>query len=176
MTVKDCRVYRNFVKLNSLYGSKHFMNAGDTFGEEVQINCLYRIKEICEMNSYKTVQHDEVSKQSKLAMDALLEEKKFLEYLDCKSWPVGLETVRINLLRSTVLDKEVEENRGNDSVILECLRDLLYAVDRRYALDREKAWTEKHECSPDALEDPPPSDETTKTPSVECNDSEQDVN
>jgi len=137
MKVKDCRVYKSFVKLNSLYGSTHFMNAAEKFGEEAQINTLYRVKELCEMNNYKTVQQDEVSHQSKLAVDAILEEKKFLQYLDCNTWPVGLETVRVNLLRSTVLDKELEQNRGNDSIILECLRNALYSVDRRYALERE---------------------------------------
>ena len=147
MTVKDCRVYKSFVKLNSLYGSKYFMNAAEKFGEEAQINTLYRIKELCEMNNYKTVQQDEVSHQSKVAVDAILEEKKFLQYLDCSTWPIGLETVRVNLLRSTVLDKEIEQNRGNDSIILECLRNALSSVDRGYTLERERAWAEKHERS-----------------------------
>ena len=150
----DCRVYRSFVRLNSLYCSRNFMNPDPKFGDDVQINALHRIKELYILNGSRTVQHQTVTEQYKLSLDALCEEQKFLKYLNAETWPAGTENVRQNLLRSTVMDDELISNRGNDTVILETLRNTLIRMDRDLVCRLDITWnssvqTEQHPPSGD---------------------------
>lgn len=63
----DCRVYENILKLQSLYASSAFMNAKTKQAETAQVNCLYRLRDVCRNNGFKSVQHTNVTKQFLLA-------------------------------------------------------------------------------------------------------------
>ena len=43
----DCRVFRDFVKLYSLYNCSSFMNGTADIDLKAKVNTLYRAKEIC---------------------------------------------------------------------------------------------------------------------------------
>ncbi len=149
MRKADCRVYRSFVRLNSLYCSKNFMNPDTKFGDKVQINTLYRVKDLYALNGYKTVQHEQVTEQYKLSLDALLEEEKFLKYLKADKWPAGTTTIRQNLLQSTVMDEELVANRGNDTVILDTLRSSLLRIDRDLVCRLDNIWSKSAQTQAD---------------------------
>lgn len=125
----DCRVYRSFIRLQSLYGSTMYMNPKCELDEKAQVNTLYRVQNLCRSNGFRTVQHTDVSAQFKAAVLALKEEVKFLKYIDDSTWPSGMETIQKNLLRSMILDDEVSSNQGNEFMVIESLRSALRRVD-----------------------------------------------
>ncbi len=114
----DCRRYRSFINISTLKGSPMFMNANEKDSEEVQINTLHRIKDMYLLSNFKTIQSDDLTKQFKYATLAQKEQEKFLRFLECDEWPKEMESIKINMLRSFMLDKELDENAGNDFVIL----------------------------------------------------------
>lgn len=117
--IVDCRIYRSFVKMNSLYTSTCFMNPKTPVQEQAQVNTLYRVRDIFTTNGFRTIQHRDVTKQYLLSMNALKEEEKFLCSIKATEWPQGMEKTRETLLRSVHMDKELEANRGNEHKLLE---------------------------------------------------------
>lgn len=73
---EDCRIYRYFVKIQSLYSSTKFMKGKP---EEAQIKTLFRIEELYKLNGFRTVQEIYVPKQYKQAVLSLPEKNKFLK-------------------------------------------------------------------------------------------------
>ncbi len=162
MASQDCRIYRSFLRLNSLYSSKSFMNHNARNGIEAQINALHRLKDVCSLNDFTTVQHETVTEQYKLANEALQEEKKFLNYLEMDKWPNGMENIRNNLLRTTSMDDEITLNRGNDQSILDSLHSALQRMDPQLAAGQDEKLRHKTEsldnnksCTQSTSPDPP---------------------
>ena len=89
------------------------MNAKTKQEKTAQVHCLYRLRDVCRSNGFKSVQHTNVTKQFLLAVDALKEEAKFLKYLGELKFPPDLATIHHNLLRSTTLDNSISSNKGN---------------------------------------------------------------
>jgi len=114
----DCRLFRSFICFGALRGAKQFMNAVLDGHEEAQINCIYRLKHWCETNDFKPVQSTVVAEQFHFSILSIQEEKKFLELIKRDQWPEHMETVRENVLRTTLCDKELSLNYGNDLDIL----------------------------------------------------------
>ena len=56
-----------------------------------------------------------------MAKQALKEESVFLRVIGVDDWPQYMDTARENLHRTTLCDKELESNRGNDTDVLPCL-------------------------------------------------------
>lgn len=121
-------MYRSFVKLHSIYASTLFMNGDSEEHRRTQINTLLRVKQICSMNNFRTVQAAQVTAQFKVALLALREESEFLKYLGKNDWPLELRTIQENLLQSTVLDKEILSNVGNDHHVLDSLKSAIRRV------------------------------------------------
>lgn len=118
MEVADCRLYRKFISLTCIKSATLFMNAKGVNGEKSQVNALHRVKSIFDEQSYKPVSHGVLSEQYQIAMDAVCEERKFLQFLDGETWPTEMQVSRANMLRGTTFDGEIIENRGNDYDIL----------------------------------------------------------
>lgn len=55
------------------------------------------------------------------AIDALVEEEKFISFFYPDGWPQEMATIRKHLLGTTILDVQVSENGGNTSKILSSL-------------------------------------------------------
>ncbi len=155
MSNQDCRVFRSFLKLNSLYCSKAFMNHSSEHGVDAQVNTLYRLKNLYSMNGYNCIQSDTVTEQYKIAVEALQEERKFLDYLELDSWPKEMDTVRNNLLRTTSMDDEILLNRGNDLSVLDSLRETLQRIDPQM-VDRQDEKLRQKQFSQECRENESP--------------------
>lgn len=70
----DYPIYRNFVKLHSLYFSTAFMNPKADVDSEAQINSLYTTQDLCKANTFRKMQHNDVKKHYKMAIDVLDEQ------------------------------------------------------------------------------------------------------
>lgn len=53
----DCRGFRAFISLQSVYGSTSFMNSKKDTEQNAQVNCMLQIKNLCRLNGFRTVQH-----------------------------------------------------------------------------------------------------------------------
>lgn len=65
---------------------------------DAQVNCIYRVKNLCKINRFRTVQHSDITSQYHDAKAAFKEDKKFPNYLDSATWPVGMDTLRRNMI------------------------------------------------------------------------------
>ena len=128
METVDCRVFRKFVHITSLKSSTVFMTAPESMpgeeGIECQINTLHRIAELGLMHrkksfcSYiKPAQPATVVEQFKKAVLAHKEVQKFKAFLEREKWPNEMTTVLHNLLRTTKLDEDVQQNVGNREIL-----------------------------------------------------------
>lgn len=114
----DCRLFKSFVHFWAFRSAKAFMNAMNDGLEDAQVNTIHRLKYWSEANQYKSAQSKIVVEQFKLAVFALQEEAKFLKYINEDEWPANMDTTKENILRTTVLDQELNSNNGNDTDIL----------------------------------------------------------
>ncbi len=118
MSSEDCRVFRNFINITSLKSSKAFMNGSKSdSGLSAQINTIYRAQTVSLENGFKPVQHETISKLYQMACDASIEVKKFEDFIFPDKWPSEMITLRNNALRTTILDDEMELNRGNSKLL-----------------------------------------------------------
>lgn len=53
----DCRVFKGFIRLQSFYGSTSFISPNIEIDYDRQVNCFYRVKNLCKLNKFRTVQH-----------------------------------------------------------------------------------------------------------------------
>ena len=113
----DCRVFRNFVNVTSLRQANKFFNATTKREVEAQIHTLHRAREEFESH-FKPVQHAFISEHYKRSLKALNEQDKFFKFTGLKSWPTSMKIVRHNLLRSFVMDEQVDSNDGNDLSVI----------------------------------------------------------
>lgn len=60
------------------------MNSDSPNHVEVQIDTPHRAKKMCQPNTFKTLQVQNITKQVSMATDALHEERKFFKYLGCE--------------------------------------------------------------------------------------------
>ena len=127
-SVEDCRIFRNFITLHSLRMSTIFMNASTDDEIEAQLHTLHRAKEYSLLNGLKVVQYTTINDMFKMSMLAISEVKKFQTYLGSTEWPAQMANVKNNLLRSTILDSEIESNQGNEYTILNTLRQSLMSI------------------------------------------------
>lgn len=118
---QDCRLFNSFVCFGAMRASKRFISACGQGKHDAQVNCLHRMRHWSEMHGYKPVQPRTISEQFDLAVLALAEEQKFLDFITEDKWPQNMETVKENLLRTTLLDRELIGNSGNDSDLLPSL-------------------------------------------------------
>ncbi len=118
LAIEDCRLFQSFVCFGSLRSSKAFMNAMIDGHEEAQVNTIYRMQHWSELNHYKAVQPKVITEQFNLAILALKEEDKFLSVIEEETWPAHMETCRENTIRTTLCDKELMVNSGNDGDVL----------------------------------------------------------
>lgn len=122
MKLMDCRVFRNMLNITSLKSSRVFMNASGEDEERAQLLTIFRARDVCQDNMFKPVRHDMISKLFQLSLDAIKEEKKFMVFLSPSNWPEEMAILRSNLLRSTILDTEMESNRSKKG-LLKSLQD-----------------------------------------------------
>lgn len=118
---QDCRLFKRCVTFGALRGAQAFMSAVANGYEQAQINSLYRIKHWSELHDYKSVNSKTISEQFQLSILALKEEDKFLSAIGEDDWPRNMDTAKENLLCSTVCDKEIQANCGNDDDVLTSL-------------------------------------------------------
>lgn len=107
MRTVDCQIYKRLLTLHSLIQSTIFINPTSDYDEEAQVHTICQARKINFNDGLRSVQYSEIPKQFKLVQDAMLEEKKFLAYIESDKWPEGMASFRINLLQSTFLDDEI---------------------------------------------------------------------
>ena len=117
----DTRVFKKFVNVSSLKSATVFMNANTDTDIQAQVNTILRARTICRNNGFKAVSAKVISSQYTLAKLAQEETIKFLNFIAPDPWPKELNVVRDNLLTSTVLDEEVEVNKGNSDCVIPAL-------------------------------------------------------
>lgn len=126
METADCRLYKKFLNISTLKGSAAFMNLKGHDSDEIQICTLHRVKDLYLESSFSTIVPDNLTTQLKFAKLAHKEEQKFMKFLESDSWPSEMQDIRNNMLRTVVLNKELEENSNNEFEILpkllECYR------------------------------------------------------
>lgn len=59
----ECRVYRDTLKMHSLYMFSAFMNPKSELEEHAHITILLCIRETCKAKGFRTVQHTDVTVQ-----------------------------------------------------------------------------------------------------------------
>ncbi len=117
----DCRLFRSFVRFGALRGAKAFMNAVLDGLEVAQVNCIYRLRHWSESNDFKSAQSKTVVEQFNFSILSLKEEEKFLGIIGRSTWPTHMDTVKENLLRTTLCDMELSMNSGNGNDALPSL-------------------------------------------------------
>ena len=83
----DCRVYRNFLNINSLKSATAFMNARGEAEVDAQVHTIHRARFISFESNFKSVSHTTINAQFKLSKMATEEEKMFLSFISPDSWP-----------------------------------------------------------------------------------------
>ncbi len=121
MEREDCRLFRSFLTASTLKGSATFMNATGDSAVQLQVDCLHRVKDLYAENGFKSIKPDDLTSQFKFTQLADKECKKFLRFIEEEHWPKEMIDVRQNIMRTTVLNIDLEENAGNDNTILEPL-------------------------------------------------------
>lgn len=86
------------------------------------VKCLYRVKKLCKLKTFRTVQHLDITLQYLADHAALKENNKLLNYLESVNWPVGMDTIRRNILQIT-------SDKGNEFVVMNSLRKALQRLD-----------------------------------------------
>ena len=117
MRTIDCRIYRNFLNINSIKSATSFMNASGEDGMVAQVHTIHRARFIFHDSNYKSVTHNTINAQFKLAKLAMAEEQRFLSFISPDSWPTEMKEIRTKLLSTTVFDKELTSKEDNDSVL-----------------------------------------------------------
>lgn len=93
------------ISINTLKASSAFMGAC----EEDQSNSLYRVLRHCREHNFKSVHATIMQKQVLVSKSARKEVEKFEKLLDSEGkWPIEMEQIRDNLLRTTLMDEELE--------------------------------------------------------------------
>ncbi len=109
----DCRIFRSFLRFGALRGAKAFMNAVLDGLDLAQVNCIHRLRHWCESNNFKRAQSKTVIEQFNFSILSIKEEEKFLRIIGRDDWPSHMDTVKENLLRTTLCDTELAMNSGN---------------------------------------------------------------
>ncbi len=150
MEKEDCRFFKGFINISTLKGSSSFMNSKEKDSHLLQINCLHRVKDVYS-ETHKTIKSEDLTKQFKYSKMAQNEHDKFLRFIESESWPTEMETLKQNLLRSTILDKELDENNNNEYVILPKLLDAYRRHFPETANMKEAKWKSSTEETIDIL-------------------------
>lgn len=117
MELVDCRVYRNMLNITSLKSAKVFMNATGVDGQRAQISTIFKSRDVCKSNQFKPVKHTDITRLFHLSLAAINEEKKFLRFLEPQMWPVEMKVLRENMMRSTILDRSINDNQGKADIL-----------------------------------------------------------
>ncbi len=136
----DCRIYRKVLTANSLRLSKVFSRTGGSDTEQVQINTLYRMRLYSAQNDYKPVPAKKMDELYLSALSASIEVKKFEDLLDGQAWPDELLVLRQNMLRTSLLDSEIELNKNNTSAVFQPLFELYKACFPNLAEMKLRRW------------------------------------
>lgn len=161
MQQEDCRIFRRFININTLKGSSVFMNAKGEGAQDVQISALHRAKDLYIHSSLKAIKADELTSQFKLSNLAHMEQRKFLRFIESKSWPTEMSDLKENLLNTTMFDKDLEENSNNDLSILSHLLDAYRRHFPDIAVLKEAKWQASIES--DETNNPEATEEGNKT-------------
>ncbi len=140
MKQNDCRVYRKFISISTLKGSSVFMNASGVCSNEIQMHCLHRVKDMYSTNSFKAITSEDLTREFKYCSLAFAESKKFLKFIEDTNWPTEMQDLRINLLRTTVFNSELEENSNNGNTILPKLLDSYRRYFPELSCIKEAKW------------------------------------
>lgn len=104
----DSRVFKKLLSTQSLKGAKLFLNATKTTDDD-RINVVHRMRYLSRtQQSFKGFSSSEIDAQTKLAILARELVLDFKKFLGKENWPDEMEHLRNNLLRSTMMDEDVE--------------------------------------------------------------------
>lgn len=116
----DCRIYRLIISSHTIKGASEFKEAE----QPDQVNALFRIQYISSSRFYRPTAPKILNEQTTAARRARQEVEKFESLMESKVWPESMAVCRLNLLRTTKLDSEVQTYHGNDSNCLPVLLNL----------------------------------------------------
>ncbi len=164
MSTYDCRLFRKFLCTSTLRGARHFMNASREGEDVAQENAVHRARHWSELNGFRSVKSSVLNEQFMMAKLSLIEERKFLEFIDEDTWPRHMDTIKENMLRTTICDKELQCNQGNSADILpslwKCFKRLYPGRARGIETDAANDKRTESERSPDNDSSSPPTPPT----------------
>lgn len=91
MRMVDCRVYRNFLNINSLKSATAFMNAYGKDELQAQIYTIHLAQFISLENKFKSISHTTINARFKLANMAIEEQKNVLSFISRDPWPMEMK-------------------------------------------------------------------------------------
>lgn len=92
------------------------MQGSKVYGAVAHINTIYRCIYYFGTSGCKTVQHGSVTEMFNIAVFALQKQEKFLKYIGRQSWPREMHTLRDSLLLTPVMNAELCENQGVETM------------------------------------------------------------
>lgn len=142
MNASDCRPFQKFLHLSSLKNATVFMGGAKQKVEEVQLNtilcCTYRHPN----NRSKPTSSNVLSEMYKMAQLTIKEREQFWGYIDEEERTPKTIPVCGNLLRTTIFERELIENAGNDK---NALKYYLDTFKRRFFQKRD--FITRQKCS-----------------------------
>lgn len=85
----------------------------------------------CKAERSQVAPNSDVTSQFNVSVKNLKEEVKFLKYIGSSECPKGMETIRVNLIQSMMLENEVKSNQGSKHAVVDPLRSVLRYVETR---------------------------------------------
>lgn len=90
---------------------------------QAKVNSLFRIEDIWRLQTFRTIQTNDLTNKYGLSLNVNSEENKFLQYVCCSNKLPYMERTKSDLLLTTILDTYLTANNEKEHVVLATLRD-----------------------------------------------------
>lgn len=94
-----------------------FLKSLEKSSEIARVNTIYWCGYVCKINGFWLMQHWVVADLYKCVLLTLEEEKRFLKITEDKKFSSEMEILKNNTLRSTITNKVLIENQGNNLTV-----------------------------------------------------------
>lgn len=117
MRLTDYRVSRAMLTISALKYSTEFIKGKGIDGGMAQIYTIYRTRDLCQRNQFKPIRHEAISTLFPISIRAIAEAGKFIPLLADQRWPEEMKTIRTDLLKSKILDEEIQKIHDNPHML-----------------------------------------------------------
>ena len=114
----DTRVFKKLISTQSLKRTPKFLHH-NALNDDDRLNVIHRLMFLAkERECFKAFSSAENESQSQCVLAAQREMKKFEAFLGEEDWPSDLETLKRNVLRTTLLDSLIREHTATQGELL----------------------------------------------------------